>query len=97
MSETLAPDVEIEAVKDIVCRQNQDGTVVLMKLDESDVFFKIDGIAAQVWNELSTHQSIKQINEKFAAKYPEHRANLEKDIRTFVGELLKRKLVIRFK
>ena len=35
--------------KDLVSRKNQDGTVILMKLDDSSVFYKINGFASILW------------------------------------------------
>ncbi len=93
-NEKLTPSVIVEALKDVVSRKNQDGTVVLMKLDDSNVFFKIDGIAAQVWEELSNKQSVGELVKKFQEKYPKHADKVESDIDSFLRGLVEKSLVM---
>jgi hypothetical protein len=40
---------EILVSKDTVCRINQDGTVILMKMDDSDFIYKINGVAGEMY------------------------------------------------
>ncbi len=87
-------EAKFESVKDVISRRNQDGTVILMKLDESSIFYRIDGIAAEVWSELNKTQSLGGLIEKFSAKHEGCRDRIEKDIPAFVHDLLKRKLVV---
>lgn len=81
--------------KEVVARKNQDGTVVVMRLDESSLFYKIDGIAAQVWESLTHAKKTSELIKEFQALYPDNKADLEKDIPLFVSEVLNKNLVIK--
>lgn len=80
--------------KDVIARKNQDGTVIVMRLDESSIFYKIDGIAAQVWGSLSQSKNMAQLITEFEQLYPENKTDLQKDIPPFLGDLLQKKLLI---
>ena len=88
-------DDGFEASKEVIGRKNQDGTVVLMKLDESNLFFKIDGIAAAVWSEMTTKKTAKELIQTFSDRYKSHIEQLEKDIPALLSDLLARKLVVK--
>lgn len=46
------------AAKDVVSRRNQDGTVILMKMDNNNVFYKLDGRYGLLWGALQTAVSL---------------------------------------
>ena len=52
---------KIQINNEAIFRINVDGTVVVMKMDDDNNFFKITGIAAKIWKALSEEQ--KSINE----------------------------------
>lgn len=82
-----------KTAKDIVARRNQDGTFIIMKLDESSFFYKIDGIAAEVWSKLANPCSLGQLNSELFTKYPQFTTQLESDISNFVNQLLEKNLI----
>ena len=43
--------------EEIVFRTNKDGTIVVMKMDDDEVFYKIDGVAAEIWQKISNKES----------------------------------------
>jgi hypothetical protein len=77
----------------IVSRSNQDGTVILMKMDESNTFFKINGVAAIVWRELATQKDINQIVLETIESYDAPKEKIISDIKAFVETLLAKDLV----
>lgn len=77
----------------IVSRSNQDGTVILMKMDESNTFFKINGVAAEVWKELSTKKHINQIATEIMDNYDASAEKITTDIKQFVETLLAKDLI----
>jgi hypothetical protein len=82
------------AVKEsIVSRTNQDGTVIIMKMDEGNTFFKINGVAAEVWKELSTKKNINQIAAEIVNTYDASEKTIETDIKNFVETLLSKELI----
>lgn len=80
---------------DIISRTNQDGTCVLMRMDDSTVFFKIDGVAAEVWQELSKGQSASQIVDQLSQKHGVQKDQLENDARGFIQEVLDKSFIVK--
>lgn len=80
--------------KELIARKNQDGTVIIMKLDESTHFYKIDGIAADIWFSLTQQRSsLSELMPTIKNKYPKFHTELDVDIPKFVLELLNKKLL----
>ena len=77
----------------VVSRANQDGTVIIMKMDEGNTFFKINGVAAEVWKELSNNKNINQICVEIINSYNENEEKIKNDITNFVETLLTKDLI----
>ena len=91
---SVEPTRGLQVSKDIIARKNQDGTVIIMKADESSVFYKIDGIAAQVWSCLSQRTTLEELALAIKEKHPKNNLELDVDIPKFVLELLNKSLLI---
>lgn len=77
--------------EDTIARVNENNTVILMKADDSDIFFKIHGLAAQVWkNVISDGEDISTFIEKTCKVYDVKNSKVESDITAFF-ELLRSK------
>lgn len=81
--------------KDLAARVNKDGSVILMRLDESSNFYKIDGIAAQIWQSLSNSKSVTDLISEQVEKLPQFATELKNDIPPFVASLLEKKLIVQ--
>jgi hypothetical protein len=79
--------------ENVVARTNQDGTIILMKMDEGNTFFKINGVAAEVWKELSTQKNINQIVTDIVSGYNAPEETIKTDIKNFVETLLTKDLI----
>lgn len=77
----------------VVSRANQDGTVILMKMDEGNTFFKINGVAAEVWKELSSKKDINQIATEMANAYDAPKDQIITDMKNLVETLLTKDLI----
>jgi len=77
-----------------VARKNPDGSMIVMKMDDSSFFYKIDGIASEVWSLLSEKTSSDKLVSELTKKYPDFSENLQKDIPVFMTELLNKKLIM---
>jgi len=84
-----------KAAEGLVARVNKDGSVILMRLDESSNFYKIDGIAAQVWQSLADSKSVSDLIQEQVEKLPQYAADLKNDIPPFVAELLDKRLIVQ--
>lgn len=90
----LDPSKGLLVSKELIARKNQDGTVIIMKLDESTHFYKIDGIAADVWFGLAQQRSsLLELMPTLKSKYPKFQTELDADVPKFVLELLNKKLL----
>lgn len=82
-----------EIAKDIVSRKNQDGTVVLMRMDDSELFYKIDGIAAEIFSLIDGKKNFRDIAENAFKKYAGNEDRLQKDIDSFFTKLIDMKMI----
>lgn len=89
----LDPTQGLQAAKELISRKNQDGTVIIMKLDESTSFYKIDGLAAEVWENLVQRNTLENLLKAVKTNHPGHHSELETDVPKFVVELLNKKLI----
>lgn len=80
-----------ETVKNIVSRKNQDGTVIVMKLDDNNIFFKIEGLCALIWACLQSTTEFTMLAESIKKIHPsESVESLEK----FFQDLLTHQLIL---
>lgn len=82
---------------DIVARRNQDGTAILMHLDETSLFYKIEGFAALIWTELEKTRTVDGLIEHFSTLYPTHKKEIKTKIPAFFEKLLEFRLIIQSK
>jgi|SRR5690606_8695939 len=88
--ETLLPlEAHVRFSDDIVIRENKDGTVIAMKMDDGDMFYKIDGIAAELFKDLRKSESLKDCFDKIQGNYEVDAQKLHGDITVFLRQLLK--------
>lgn len=80
-------NIEIKFHEEIVSRKNENGSVILMKMDNSDVFFKIDGIAADIYKNLEKGQKISEIYSDLTEKFPGKEEQITKDINSLVQKM----------
>ena len=82
-----------QILEDVVSRNNQDGTFVLMKMDDSELFYKIEGVAAEIWKGIEQKKNIASIKSQIMGEYNVAEDQLNKDIESFVTTLLSKKLL----
>lgn len=74
---------------EIVASRNNDGSIVAMKVDDSDLFYKITGVATEVWNKLEAGVNTDEIIASITSEYEISKDVVEKDIEEFYKDLLK--------
>jgi DNA-directed RNA polymerase delta subunit len=77
----------IVLTEDIVSRANKDGTFVIMKMDDSDTFFKINGVATEIWKGLSEGNQLKDVVADIQENFDVSEEQLEKDVEVFLTTL----------
>ncbi len=93
MSSLTILDKKVSVQPDLVARNNEDGTIVVMRMDESNLFFKIDGVAADIWKGLNANQDLKQIFAQIKSDYDVDDEQLLKDVESFLNNLKDRDLI----
>lgn len=78
---------------DVVARTNQDGTFVVMKMDDSNIFFKINGVAADVWKGLLEGKTPDALVKEIEQSYESSKDVIDADVSKFVSELLDKSLL----
>ena len=79
--------------EDVISRNNQDGTVILMRMDDGNSFFKINGVAAFVWKEMQASKSIDEIQKLVLENYNSNPEQVKKDVEGFVSDLAQKGLI----
>jgi hypothetical protein len=80
--------------QDVVARTNQDGTVIIMKMDESNTFYKINGIAAEYWRSVSNNMNFEDFITNITTEYSVDRDVVLNDITKLTEKLLEKKLIL---
>ena len=86
-------DQNYTLAEDIVARTNNDGSFILMKMDESSTFFKIEGVASYVWQQMNEGQTLPEIMISIEEQFDVAKDQLENDVEGFLSELIKRELI----
>lgn len=77
----------------IVSRSNQDGTVIIMKMDDGNTFFKINGVAAYFWKELALKKEINSIVKDILNNYDVEESKLRSDLENLINTLSNKALI----
>jgi hypothetical protein len=80
---------------EVVSRINDNGDLILMKLDDSDSFFKITGISTIIWQELCKDTPLlNNAIDDILKDYNIDKQTLENDISSFIAKLKEKELLL---
>lgn len=85
---------KLQKCDDVVSRKNANDIIVLMKMDDSSSFFKINGVAAQVWDLLSDGKSVEEVLDCLVSEYDVSREQLLSDIKSLIETLIEKNLAV---
>jgi hypothetical protein len=77
----------------IVSKKDSAGISMLVSLDESENFYRIDGIASQAWEMIVEGLSLAQISQNLISQYPDHKEEVLKDLEAFIHKLIELKIL----
>ncbi len=90
----ISLDSIINIDSEIVYRTNKDGTVVVMKMDNDDKFYKITGVAAEMWHQFSKNDKpLNKIINDLSNVYEVPREQILTDAKDFLEKIHNLKLV----
>ncbi|WP_127718496.1 PqqD family protein [Halobacteriovorax sp. HLS] len=78
---------DVKFQEDIVSRKNENGSIILMKMDDSDVFFRVDGIAADIYKGIEGGKKLTEVYSDLCNRFPENKDQLASDIDSFLEKL----------
>jgi len=90
----ITDDSKFQKHEDVVSRKNANDIVVLMKMDDSSSFFKINGVAAEVWELIDNGMSVKEVVDKLSIEYNVTKEQLQSDVNGLLTTLLEKELAI---
>lgn len=79
----------------IVFRRNKDGSVLLTQLNNDNKFYKINGVAADLWVSLDGSKNLGSIMQELLDSYDVDASLLYKDAETCLKELIKLEFVTK--
>lgn len=79
--------------EDVLQRKNPDGSIIVMSIKDEDIFYKVKGVAAEVFASLDGKKQIGQIIEQIQPNYDVTTQQIAKDSETFLKKLLELKLI----
>lgn len=86
---TYTDETIFKKSEEIVDRKNNnENIVVLMKMDDSSSFYKIRGVATEVWELLGEGKSVKTIVDDISGRYEVGGDQIRKDVEGFLDELI---------
>ncbi|CBW27888.1 hypothetical protein BMS_3131 [Halobacteriovorax marinus SJ] len=86
--------LKLQKCDDVVSRKNANDIIVLMKMDDSSSFFKINGVAAEVWDLLSDGKSVKEVLDQLEGEYNVTREVLLGDVSKLITQLVDKNLAV---
>ena len=77
----------------LISRRQADRSVALMKLDDVDKFYRLDGIAADLWLLIDGKKALRDIKEKLIKSHRPPLEQFRRDVQMLVVDLLKHGLI----
>jgi len=88
-------DQNIQISPDVVSRTSNDGTVIVMKMTDDDFFYKINGVAAEMWLKFSDkNANLGAVIKELSGIYGVSEDNIKNDAQVFLNRALELKLIV---
>ena len=87
----------IKISSDYISKRRANGDVLLICIDDSELYYTIDGMAADLWEKLAKGVSIEKAQGELIAKFPKEEAEIKKLIKGFIADLTKNKIITKSK
>jgi len=98
MSQIINPDKIYRPSPDVVAREIE-GELLIIPLfggvgNMEDELLTLNGTGRLIWERLDGVKSLSGVARELAVEYPKDSTDIDRDVVGFVGELVKRKLVV---
>lgn len=78
---------------DVIAKKRENGDVLLVKLDDSDTYFSINGISCEIWNKIEQGSSTEEIEKYLSTKYKKDQQEAVKLFKKLINDLIKNDLI----
>lgn len=82
-------DFKLNLSEEVVTRKNSDGSIILMKMDDGDIFYKMEGVSSEVYKRLESGKSLFDISNEILSEYEVDEKTLINDLSKLIGDLSK--------
>jgi len=88
-------DQKIHISPEVVSRTSNDGTIIVMKMTDDDFFYKINGVAAEMWLKFNDKNlDLGQIIDELSEVYGVPKEQIKSDAQAFLNKALELKLIL---
>lgn len=91
---TFVENSKFSFSENIVQRRNPDGSIVVMSISDEDLFYKITGVAADIFTRLDGTTSIGEILQEVHKDYEVTLEKLYEDTENFLNALIKLNIIV---
>jgi hypothetical protein len=90
---TKAAETFITCDPEFISKRRSNGDILLVRLDDSEVYFTIDGISTDIWESLLAGKSIEKSEAELIKKHPKEGKEIQSLMKKFIKDLVKNKII----
>lgn len=91
---TFTAAYNIQVREEVVFRSNKDGSIVVMKMNDDDIFYKINGVAAEMWQKFSEKEcNLGDVANDLSENYAIPSEKIILDAQVFLAKVLELELI----
>ena len=89
----MAGNTKLNKADDVLVRKNPDQTLSILKIEDEENFYTLDGIAAELYSMIDGTRTLDQIKKQLMEKHSPPKAKFTKDVDQLVKQLKKAQLI----
>ncbi len=78
---------------EFIFKRRSNGDILLLRLDDSEIYFTIDGISTAIWDNLIAGKSIEKSEAELIKKHPKDEKEIKTLMKKFIKDLTKNKII----
>lgn len=86
-------DTSITLAANFIAKKRSDGNILIVGLDDSEIYFTISGVSVELWEDMMSGKSVNQAQAALIAKYPQHKKEFPDLVENFLKDLKKHKII----
>lgn len=85
----MAKKNNIKKSQNIISRINENGSYSVLRLDDYDNYYQIDGVYGEFWSMIDGKKSEADLVSSLSKKYPDQAKKVAAKVKSWLGELKK--------